>query len=273
MSQPLMIGRRRRVLSALGATALILGLVGGPALAEDEGELVHPVDFIHNNLDRGARRRRRLRLRPGPQGRRGDLHDADPDGAQRQHRLRGRQGPHNETSIAVNPTNSLNMIGGANDYQLAHQSGRPRHARRCCRAPTSRFDGGQTWTTYPLDRNSAYQATGDPGGRVRCGRPRLLRDARLPVRRARSTPRARTSSSPTRGDGGKTWNASGRRGQRQLRQRRRPARQGVRRRVGRRQRDRHLRRLPARPEGLVHQRQDLRLGHPRRRRDLVDAQS
>jgi len=28
-------------------------------------------------------------------------------------------GPHNETSIAVNPTNPDNMIGGANDYQLA----------------------------------------------------------------------------------------------------------------------------------------------------------
>ena len=27
-------------------------------------------------------------------------------------------GPHNETSIAVNPTNPSNMIGGANDYQL-----------------------------------------------------------------------------------------------------------------------------------------------------------
>src|SRR5438128_257011 len=26
--------------------------------------------------------------------------------------------PHNETSIAVNPTNPLNIIGGANDYQL-----------------------------------------------------------------------------------------------------------------------------------------------------------
>src|SRR2546423_12707680 len=26
--------------------------------------------------------------------------------------------PHNETSIAVNPTNTSNIIGGANDYQL-----------------------------------------------------------------------------------------------------------------------------------------------------------
>src|SRR5882672_12795463 len=32
-------------------------------------------------------------------------------------------GPHNETSIAVNPTNVKNMIGGANDYQLALDPG------------------------------------------------------------------------------------------------------------------------------------------------------
>ena len=28
------------------------------------------------------------------------------------------EGPHNETSVAVNPTDPLNMIGGLNDYQL-----------------------------------------------------------------------------------------------------------------------------------------------------------
>src|SRR4051794_4528974 len=32
-------------------------------------------------------------------------------------------GPHNETSIAVNPADSLNMFGGANDYQLALNPG------------------------------------------------------------------------------------------------------------------------------------------------------
>ncbi len=31
-------------------------------------------------------------------------------------------GPHNETSIAVNPTNPLNMIGGANDTAFPHAS-------------------------------------------------------------------------------------------------------------------------------------------------------
>jgi len=33
-------------------------------------------------------------------------------------------GPHNETSIAINPTNTKNIIGGANDYQLAPELGR-----------------------------------------------------------------------------------------------------------------------------------------------------
>src|SRR5215831_7367218 len=32
-------------------------------------------------------------------------------------------GPHNETSIAVNPTNAMNIIGGANDYQLGINPG------------------------------------------------------------------------------------------------------------------------------------------------------
>ncbi|HJQ51855.1 MAG TPA: hypothetical protein VJ838_15170, partial [Gaiellaceae bacterium] len=32
-------------------------------------------------------------------------------------------GPHNETSIAVNPTNTNNIIGGSNDYQLSINPG------------------------------------------------------------------------------------------------------------------------------------------------------
>jgi hypothetical protein len=32
-------------------------------------------------------------------------------------------GPHNETSIAVNPTDATNIIGGANDYQLGLNPG------------------------------------------------------------------------------------------------------------------------------------------------------
>jgi hypothetical protein len=70
-------------------------------------------------------------------------------------------GPHNETSIAVNPTDSNNMIGGANDYQLGLNPGGHVTESVLSRAHVT-FDGGQTWSEYPLYSNSAYQATGDP---------------------------------------------------------------------------------------------------------------
>jgi hypothetical protein len=69
-------------------------------------------------------------------------------------------GPSNETSIAINPTNSLNRIGGANDYQLVLTSGGTVKETIFSRAHVT-FDGGQTWTTYPVPFNG-YTATGDP---------------------------------------------------------------------------------------------------------------
>lgn len=68
--------------------------------------------------------------------------------------------PHNETSIAVNPTNQLNLIGSANDYQLLLSSGGTVYETVYSRANAT-FDGGATWTTYPINYN-AYVATGDP---------------------------------------------------------------------------------------------------------------
>jgi hypothetical protein len=67
--------------------------------------------------------------------------------------------PHNETSIAINPTNSNNIIGGANDYQLAVTGG---HILETAftRAHVS-FDGGSTWTLFPIPYTS-YDFTGDP---------------------------------------------------------------------------------------------------------------
>ena len=67
--------------------------------------------------------------------------------------------PHNETSVAVNPTNPLNVIEGANDYQLT-LNGSFVVETILSRAHVS-FDGGVTWTTYPLDSTS-YSGTGDP---------------------------------------------------------------------------------------------------------------
>jgi hypothetical protein len=69
-------------------------------------------------------------------------------------------GPHNETSIAVNPTNPLNQIGSANDYQLILSSGGHLFETIFSRAHVT-FDGGRTWTTSVI-RQSAYDATGDP---------------------------------------------------------------------------------------------------------------
>jgi hypothetical protein len=72
-------------------------------------------------------------------------------------------GPSNETSIAVNPTDELNMIGGANDYQLAINPGGHVSENVLSRAHVT-FDGGHTWSEYPIffQAGSAYQATGDP---------------------------------------------------------------------------------------------------------------
>jgi len=70
-------------------------------------------------------------------------------------------GPHNETSIAVNPTNTDNIIGGVNDYQLGLNSGGHVTESIESRAHVT-FDGGQTWTEYPVQFTGTYQATGDP---------------------------------------------------------------------------------------------------------------
>ena len=68
--------------------------------------------------------------------------------------------PHNETTIAVNPTNRLNLIGGANDYQLTVSSGGSINETVFSRAHVS-FDGGKTWSMIALGDNG-YVATGDP---------------------------------------------------------------------------------------------------------------
>jgi hypothetical protein len=70
-------------------------------------------------------------------------------------------GPHNETSIAVNPTDTNNMIGGVNDYQLGVNPGGHVTESIQSRAHVT-FDGGKTWSQYAINSNSSYQATGDP---------------------------------------------------------------------------------------------------------------
>ena len=75
--------------------------------------------------------------------------------------------PHNETTIAINPTNSLNRIGGANDYQFFLTPGGFFNETVISRAHVT-FDGGKTWTTYPVPADG-YTGTGDPAIRFDAG--------------------------------------------------------------------------------------------------------
>jgi len=70
-------------------------------------------------------------------------------------------GPHNETSIAVNPKNPLNMIGGVNDYALALNTTGKLSETILSQAHVT-FDGGKTWSDFSVFGNAGYQATGDP---------------------------------------------------------------------------------------------------------------
>jgi hypothetical protein len=71
--------------------------------------------------------------------------------------------PHNETTIAVNPRNPLNQIGGANDYQTrpVGTSGAIQYYLTVFLRAHVTFDGGRTWTTFPIDFDG-YDATSDP---------------------------------------------------------------------------------------------------------------
>jgi hypothetical protein len=190
---------------AVGAVALAVGVT--TALADDEGQ---PVDFTHNVLDAPAPVTQAVfgtspsakageaicttATQPGPNM------NTDCEGASGQG-----IGPHNETSIAVNPTNTANMIGGLNDYQLGLNPGG--HVTETIRSRAHvTFDGGHTWTTYPITFNSAYQATGDPS--VAFDASGHAYYATLGFRFVGPTnaqnPDVLVANS---GDGGKTWNS------------------------------------------------------------------
>jgi len=70
-------------------------------------------------------------------------------------------GPHNETSIAINPTDASNIIGGANDYQLSLNADGKVGETIQSQAHVS-TDGGMSWANYPVLADNSYQATGDP---------------------------------------------------------------------------------------------------------------
>ncbi len=69
------------------------------------------------------------------------------------------QSPHNETAVAINPLNPLNMVVGANDYQEVG----PADANRTLlsRAHVS-LDGGRSWSDVALPYPAVCTFTGDP---------------------------------------------------------------------------------------------------------------
>jgi hypothetical protein len=145
------------LLGAFTALALSAGLT--TIFGEEEGD--RPVDITHNVLDApapvaGAVFGTGNPFHPGdricttPTQNTANV-DTDCE----------KKGPVNETSIAVNPTDDKNMIGGANDYQLGLNPGGHVNFSIHSRAHVT-FDGGKTWSEYPITFASTYQATGDP---------------------------------------------------------------------------------------------------------------
>jgi hypothetical protein len=146
------------VLAALFALALTLGAAGVRA---DDGDGLQPIDFSHNVNDAPAPvTSAAFATAPALKTGTAICTTATQTGANANTDCEGTN-PNNETSIAVNPTNPLNIIGGANDYQLGINPGGHVSESILSRAHVS-FDGGQTWSEYPIRDNSSYQATGDP---------------------------------------------------------------------------------------------------------------
>lgn len=114
--------------------------------------------------------------------------------------------PHNETSIAINPTNALNQIGSANDYELFLDSGGRINETIYSRAHVT-FDGGQTWKTYPINFHG-YTATGDPAVAFDANGTAYLATLGFVFSQGRSP----TETAPDvlvahSSDGGKSWSA------------------------------------------------------------------
>jgi hypothetical protein len=145
--------------------SVILATVSVVALSQASGvsaeDIVQPVDFTHNVVDAPAPVAGSV-FGSGPATKTGTaICTTAPQGVNANTDCESSPGPHNETSIAVNPTDPNNMIGGANDYQLGINTGGHVTESVLSRAHVT-FDGGTTWSMYPLNSSSTYQATGDP---------------------------------------------------------------------------------------------------------------
>lgn len=152
---------RYRKLGLLLGLALVAFAILGTAIAAADDD-PQPVDFTHNVNDAEAPVAGAV-FGSGPAVKTGNAicTTATSDASNVNTDCAPTAGPHNETSIAINPTNPLNIIGGANDYQLGLNPGGHVTESVLSRAHVS-FDGGKTWSEYPLFSNAAYQGTGDP---------------------------------------------------------------------------------------------------------------
>jgi hypothetical protein len=156
--------QRRRLAIALVAVPLLVGGVGlavSPVFGDD-GDGSQPVDFTHNVGDAPAPVAGAV-FGSGPAVKAGQslCTTSTSTAANVNTDCEAVAGPHNETSIAVNPTNPKNMIGGVNDYQLALNPGGHVSESVLSRAHVT-FDSGRTWSMYPIIFSSTYQASGDP---------------------------------------------------------------------------------------------------------------
>jgi hypothetical protein len=142
------------IVLAMGAGSPVLGDGGG-------GDIIQPVDNSHNVVDAPSPVSNAVfgtdnSVKPGQK-----LCTGPAQGANANTDCEAAPGPHNETSIAVNPTDGNNILGGANDYQLALNPGGQVSETVLSRAHVT-FDGGTHWSEYPIVFSSTYQATGDP---------------------------------------------------------------------------------------------------------------
>src|SRR4029453_12948117 len=140
------------------ASALV---VGAATARGDEGEGLQPIEFVHNVSDAPAPVTA-AGFGTAPPTKTGTAICTTPTQATANVNTDCEGvNPHNETSIAVNPTNPLNIIGGVNDYQLGLNPGG--HVGETIRSRAHvTFDGGRTGLEYPIESHSAYQAPGDP---------------------------------------------------------------------------------------------------------------
>lgn len=153
--------RTTRHLAIAAAALLSASFIAAIPAAADDGGDPQPVDFVHNAVDAPAPVTSAV-FGSGPAAKVGTpICQTATSTAANVNTDCEHNGPHNETSIAVNPADPNNIIGGANDYQLGINSGGHVSESIQSRAHVS-FDGGKTWTDYPVNSNSAYQATGDP---------------------------------------------------------------------------------------------------------------